>query len=87
MITATTLKSPRYLAALKAAAVKAVQLSHMRVCPAAAVWVENRRGEAAVYVQACRGRAIQFYDVDGRNITAVVLGALQAWHFESRYSV
>lgn len=73
MITATTLKSPRYLAALKAAAVKAVQLSHMRVCPAAAVWVENRRGEAAVYVQACRGRAIQFYDVEGRNITGTVL--------------
>jgi phosphoribosylanthranilate isomerase len=86
MITATTLKSPRYLAALKAAAVQAVRQSHARVVPAAAVWVKNRRGEAAVYVQACRGRAIQFYDVEGRNITETVLAALQVWHFERRYA-
>jgi hypothetical protein len=39
-----------------------------------------------VYAQACRGRAIQFYDVDGRNITETVLGALQVWHFERRYA-
>ena len=86
MITATALKSPRYLSALKAAALQAVRLSHRNVAPAAAVWVKNRRGEAAVYVQACRGRAIQFYDVEGRNITDVVLAALQVWHFERRYA-
>lgn len=86
MITATALKSPRYLAALKAAAVKAIQLSHMRVCPAAAVWVENRRGESSVYVQACRGRSIQFYDLNGRNISETVLAALRVWHFERRYT-
>lgn len=87
MITATTLKSPRYLAALKAAAVQAVRQSHARIIPAAAVWVKNRRGEAAVYVQACRGRAIQFYDVQGRNVTPVVLEALQAWHFKERFAL
>ena len=80
MITRTALTSPRYLQALKSAALQAVRQSHARIVPAAAVWVKNRKGEAAVYVQACRGRSIQFYDVDGRNVTALVLGALQAWH-------
>ena len=86
MITVTALKSPRYLSALKAAALQAVRLSHRNVAPAAAVWVKNRRGEATVYVQARRGRPIRFYDVDGRDLTEMVLGALQVWHFEQRYS-
>lgn len=86
MITATTLKSPRYLAALKAATVQAVRQSHARIIPAAAVWVKNRRGEAAVYVQACRGKPVQFYDVEGRDITETVLAALQVWHFERRFA-
>lgn len=80
MITATALKSPRYLAALKNAALQAVRLSHRNVAPAAAVWVNNRRGEANVYAQACRGRSVQFYDVNGRNISETVLGALRKWH-------
>lgn len=80
MITATTLKSPRFLAALKAAALQAVKISHSRICPAAAAWVYNRNGEASVYAQTARGRHVQFYDTNGRNVTEMVLSALREWH-------
>lgn len=84
MITTTALKSPRYLAALKTAALQAVRLAHSRVCPAAACWVKNRRGEASVYAQFCRGRSVEFFDTNGRNVTDLVLGALREWHAMKR---
>lgn len=84
MITTTALKSPRYLAALKTAALQAVRLAHSRVCPAAACWVKNRRGEASVYAQFCRGRSVEFFDTNGRNVTDRVLGALREWHAMKR---
>lgn len=80
MITPTTLKSPRFLAALKAAALQAVKISHSRICPAAATWVYNRKGEATIYAQTARGRHVQFYDTNGRNVTDMVLAALREWH-------
>lgn len=84
MITITALKSPRYLAALKTAALQAVRLAHSRVCPAAACWVKNRRGEASIYAQFCRGRSVEFFDTNGRNVTELVLGALREWHAMKR---
>lgn len=80
MITQTALRSPRYLAAIKAATVQAIRTAHSRVTPASAVWVENRRGDANLYVQACRGKSVEYRDNDGRDLTAVVLGALREWH-------
>ncbi len=80
MITRTALRSPRYLAAIKAATVQAIRTAHSRITPAAAVWVENRRGEANLYVQACRGKPVEYRDNDGRDLTGMVLGALREWH-------
>lgn len=80
MITQTALRSPRYLAAIKAATVQAIRTAHSRVTPAAAVWVENRRGDANLYVQACRGKPVEYRDNDGRDLTAVVLSSLRGWH-------
>lgn len=80
MITRTALTSPRYLQTLKDATLKAIRQSHRQVAPAAAVWIPNRKGEANIYVQARRGRHVQFFDVDGRNITDMVMGGLAVWH-------
>ncbi len=80
MITQTALRSPRYLAAIKAATVQAIRTAHSRITPAAAVWVENRRGDANLYVQACRGKPVEYRDNNGRDLTDMVLGALREWH-------
>lgn len=80
MIAQTALRSPRYLAAIKAATVQAIRTAHSRVTPAAAVWVENRRGDANLYVQACRGKPVEYRDNNGRDLTDMVLGALREWH-------
>lgn len=80
MITTTSLQSPRLLAAIKQAVVQAVTLSHSRTCPSAAKWVDNRRGEPCLYAQASRGKPVQLFDLNGRNVTELVMSALRAWH-------
>lgn len=85
MITQTALRSPRYLAAIKAATVQAIRTAHSRVTPAAAVWVENRRGHSNLYVQACRGKAVEYRDSNGRDLTQVVLSSMRGWHEALRW--
>lgn len=68
MITRTSLTSPRLLNRIKAAAVDSVNTRKTR-------WVHNRRGSPCMYVQAPRGKHVQFYDLDNRNITTTVLEA------------
>jgi len=80
MITATSLQSPRLLVAIKQAVLQAVTLSHSRVCPSAAKWVDNRLGEPCMYAQASRGKAVQLFDLNGRNVTDLIMSALRAWH-------
>lgn len=80
MITQTALKSPRFLAAIKTATVRAIRTAYSRVVPASAIWVYNRHGESSMYVQAARGRSPEYRDPDGRDITVMVLGALREWH-------
>jgi len=53
---------------IKAAAVDSVNTRKTR-------WVHNRRGEPCMYTQAPRGKHVQFYDLDNRNITTTVLEA------------
>jgi len=83
MITTTSLQSPRLLAAIKQAVVQAITLAHSRACPSAAKWVENRRGEPCMYAQASRGKPVQLFDLNGRNVTDLVMSALRAWHREA----
>lgn len=84
MITRTALTSPRLLAAIKSAIIQAVKMSHSRVCPSAAVWVDNRRGEPSMYVQTSRGKTAQVFDLNGREITESVMEALRNWHWTAR---
>ena len=76
MITTTALRSPRYLQAIKSAIVAAVRASHQRANPAAAVWINNRRGEPSIYAQAARGKPVRLYDLNGREVTERVMAAL-----------
>lgn len=83
MITATALKSARYLSAIRLAILAAVRASHAGARPAAAVWVNNRRGEPSIYAQAARGKHVRLYDLDGKDITARIMMALQTWHAQA----
>lgn len=82
MITTTSLQSPRLLSAIKQAVLQAVSMAHSRACPSAAKWVDNRRGEPCLYAQASRGKPVQLFDLNGRNVTDLVMSALRAWHRE-----
>lgn len=80
MITPTALVTDRYLAAIEAAILEAVQGAARVHHGAAAAIVRNRKGESSLYAQAARGQSVRLYDLQGRNTTAVVLSALREWH-------
>lgn len=84
MLTATALKSPKFLAAIKAAAVSAVRKSHAGILPLGIAYAMNRKGEKSVTVVAHRGRSVEYFDSRDRDVTGRVLAALRAWHAESR---
>lgn len=93
MINANSLKSPKYLARIKAAIVAAVRKSHTQVCPTAVVYALDRKGEPSLAVIARRGTAshgpheLEFIDRHDNDVSAVVLAALQAWHAGARLAV
>jgi hypothetical protein len=83
MLTKTALKSPRFLAAIKAAAVAAVRKSHAHPLPVGIGYALNRKGAVAVRAVAHCGRSVEYFDSRDRDVTAQVLAALRAWHIES----
>lgn len=84
MLTKTALKSSKFLAAIKAAAVAAVRKSHAGLLPVGIGYALNRRGAVAVRAVAHRGRSVEYFDSSDRDVTSLVLAALRAWHTEAR---
>jgi len=88
MLTKTALKSPVFLARVKAAVVRAVRHSYSPERRALgighAVVRAKRTGRLSLVVVARQGRGLEFFDGADRDITDDVLSALQAFHAEVR---
>lgn len=90
MLTKTALRSPAFLARIKAAAVAAVLEANRQVMPSVIrgigmARVNDRRGRFSLQaVFHTEGRALEFFDRRDNDVTAVVLEALRTWHAEQR---
>ncbi|WP_281686668.1 hypothetical protein [Pseudomonas citronellolis] len=88
MLNKTALKSPVFLARVKAAVARAVRHSYSPERRALgighAVVRAKRTGRLSLVVVARQGRGLEFFDGADRDITADVLAALQAFHAEMR---
>lgn len=88
MLNKTALKSPVFLARVKAAVARAVRHSYSPERRALgighAVVRAKRTGRLSLVVVARQGRGLEFFDGADRDVTADVLAALQAFHAEMR---
>lgn len=87
MITKTALKSPAFLARVKAASVCAVKVAHGPAPIPGVGWahVLNGKGRYSLrVVWHSRSGSLEFFDRADRDVTAVVLAALREWHAEQR---
>lgn len=88
MLNKTALKSPVFLARVKAAVTRAVRHSYSPERRALgighAVVRAKRSGRLSLVVVARQEQGLEFFDGADRDITADVLAALQAFHAEMR---
>ena len=84
MLTKTALKSSKFLATIKAAAVAAVRKAHAGVLPVGIGYALNRKGAVSVRAVARRGGAVEYFDSRDNDVTGRVLAALRAWHAAAR---
>lgn len=86
MLTKTALRSPAFLARIKAAAVAAVHAAHGPAPMPGVGWahVYNGKGRYSLRAVARKGGGLEFFDRHDNDVTAVVLEALRTWHAEQR---
>lgn len=85
MLTKTALRSPAYLARIKAVVVQGVRASNaIRGAEVAVGQVDDRRKRPSLRVVVRRGGIVEFFDRQDRDVTETVLAALRTWHAEQR---
>lgn len=92
MLTKTALRSPAYLARIKAAVVAAVKHAKpvrygVSIAGPRGIGrsvVNDRRGRSSIWVVFYSGHGPEFFDRENRNVTDSVLTALRTWHAETR---
>ncbi|MGH9931700.1 MAG: hypothetical protein ACREA9_21060 [Pyrinomonadaceae bacterium] len=80
MITKTSLKSRRYLARVRRAAINAVKLAHAFKSGICAFPVTNCRGDLSLYAIGRVGGSIEFHDAHDNDVSGIVLEALRDFH-------
>lgn len=82
MITTTSLSSPQFLAAIKQSVVEAVRKAGAwrNTHVGARAVVHNRRSKPSLMVSFLAGGDLTFHDMEGRDVTGMVLQALRRWH-------
>lgn len=80
MLTKTSLKSRRYLARIRRAAIHAVKLARGFRSGVCSFPVTNYRGDLSLFVVARVGGSLEFLDKHDNDVSAIVLEALRDFH-------